>query len=118
MATATLAHASILEFPSAVPQEQITQRELHSLTNARAALARLEREISRAEALVIERMRAGASVEAGLYSADVRRSLRRTPPWKSVTKRLARRLGLDPDAYVSSVIVRTRPSESFSLEIR
>lgn len=118
MATATLSHASVLEFPSALSQEPITQQELHSLTDARAALARLEEEISRAESLVIERIRAGVSVQDGLYSADVRRSLRGKPSWKSVTRRLARRLGLDADLFVSQTIARTRPSESFFLEIR
>jgi hypothetical protein len=100
------------------PAEQISQFELAALLSLRHRSEQLEEEIKKAEGSLISRLRAGAPIEPGEREVEVRRSLRRAPSWKSVTKRLARRLGLDPDAYVSGVIVRTRPSESFSLEIR
>ena len=116
MAAAT--HAISLPLvPQSLPVDRVSQFELAAILALRLRSEQLSTEIKKAEDTLIARLRAGAVIESGDYEAEVRRSLRRTPSWKGVTKRLARRLGLDPDVYVSRVIARTRPSESFSLEI-
>jgi hypothetical protein len=103
--------------PQSLPVDQVSQFELAAILSLRLRSAQLESEIKKAEDSLIARLRAGVVVESGDHEAEVRRSLRRAPSWKNVTKRLARRFGLDADAFVSNVIARTRPSESFSIEI-
>lgn len=117
MATTTLATpSSVLQFPH-VPSDQISQSELAELIGAQKTLAALQKYADTLESTLLARLRSGATVETGEYTAEVKRSTRRSPSWKEIVKRLAGRLGMDGDAYCSNVIARTKPSESFSLEV-
>lgn len=117
MATATLATPSaVLQFPS-VPSDQISQDELVEFIGAQKTLQALQHRVDTLEDFFLSRLRAGATVEAGAYTAEVKRSTRRSPSWKEIVKRLAGRLGMDGDAYCSNVISHTKPTESFSLEV-
>ena len=100
-----------------LPAEPITQFELGALLSLNARLAQLKSQVESAEESIIARLRAGAAVEPGPRTAEVKRNLRRTPSWKNIARRLAKRLGLDPDQYYGNVIAHTKPSENFSLEI-
>lgn len=117
MAALTLATPSaVLQFPT-VQTEQISQAELAEFVGAQKTLDALRRHANTLESNLLARLRAGASVEAGERSAEVKRSTRRSPSWKEIVKRLAGRLGMDGDAYCSNVIAHTKPTESFSLEV-
>lgn len=117
MATQTLAvPAVVLQFPE-VPADQISQSELAEFVGAQKTLEKLQRHVDSLEAALLSRLRAGATVEAGECSAEIKRATRRSPSWKEIVKRLAGRLGMDGDAYCSNVIAHTKPTESFSLEV-
>jgi hypothetical protein len=117
MATQTLAvPAAVIQFPH-VPSDQISQAELIEFFGAQKTLAALQKHVDILESTLLARLRSGATVEAGEHTAEVKRSTRRSPSWKEIVKRLADRLGYDPDAYTSNVILHTKPSESFSLEV-
>jgi hypothetical protein len=111
MATSTIAvESAVLQFPKQIPADCISQQELTGLLSARTTLAKLREHVDTLEASLLDRLRAGAVIDDGELSAEVKRSTRRSPAWKEIVRRLAGRLGLDGDAY-------TNPSESFSLEI-
>ena len=115
-ATQIVSH--VVPFQQSVPAtESITQFEIGALLSLHARLAQLKSQVESAEESIICRLRAGAAVEPGQHAAEVGRNLRRSPSWKNIARRLAKRLGLDPDQYCSNVIAHTKPSESFSLEI-
>lgn len=111
--TQTVPH--VIAFPQTSPVEKITQLELDMLLNLRLRASQLETQIESAEKSIIDRLRGGTIVEDGNHVAEVKRTARRSPAWKQITRRLAKRLGLDPDQYCSNVIAHTKPSESFSL---
>ncbi len=117
MATSTIAvESAVLQFPKAIPADRISQQELFDFVSAHKIVAKLQARIGSLEASLLARLRAGSAIDEGELSAEVKRSIRRSPGWKEVVKRLAGRLGLDGDAYCSNVIPHTKPSESFSLE--
>jgi hypothetical protein len=119
MASLNIASPAVLHFPQ-VPADQasqISQEELAEFFAARKTLDKLQQHVDGLEASLLSRMRSGAAVEDGERAAEVARSVRRSPSWKGVAKRLAKRLGWDGDAYCSRVILRTKPSESFSLQV-
>jgi hypothetical protein len=116
MATATIAAPATLHFPQ-VPTDQISQEELSDFVAAQKTLEKLQAHVDGLRSSLLTRLRAGVTVEDGEHTAEVARSVRRSPSWKSVTRRLAKRLGIDPDAFCSRVIARTQPSESFSVQI-
>ena len=116
MATLSVAAPATLHFPQ-VSTDQISQEELSEFVAAQKTLDKLSEHVDGLRSSLLVRLRAGASVEEGEHGAGVARSIRRTPSWKNVTRRLAKRLGLDADVFCSRVIARTRPSESFSLQV-
>ncbi len=116
MATATIATPSaVLQFPQI--GDRISQDEIGEFIIAQKALEKLQRHVDGIETALLTRLRAGAVIEEGSRSAEVKRNTRRSPAWKEIVKRLASRLGLDGDAYCSNVISHTKPSETFSLEV-
>jgi hypothetical protein len=116
MATATIAAPATLHFPQ-VSTDQISQEELSEFVAAQKTLSKLQQHVDTLQPSLLARLRAGAVVEDGEHTAEVARSVRRSPSWKNVTKRLAKRLGLDGDVFCSRVIARTKPSEAFSLQV-
>ena len=116
MASLTIAAPATLHFPQ-VPTDQISQEELSEFVAAQKTLDKLQVHVDELRSSLLARLRSGAAVEDGEHSAEVARSVRRSPSWKNVTRRLAKRLGIDPDAFCSRVIARTKPSESFSIQI-
>lgn len=101
-----------------VPSVEISQHEIAELIEAQNTLGKLQLRVNSLEDSILARLQAGAVVEGGLHCAEVKKNSRRSPAWKDITQRLAQRLGFDPDAYVSNVISHTKPSISYSLEVR
>jgi hypothetical protein len=116
MATATIAAPATLHFPQ-VPTDQISQDELSEFVAAQKTLSKLQQHVDTLQFSLLARLRSGAAVEDGEHTAEVARSVRRSQSWKNVTRRLAKRLGIDPDAFCSRVIARTKPSESFAIKV-
>jgi hypothetical protein len=116
VATLTISAPATLHFPQ-ISTDHVSQDELAQFLAARKTLDKLQQHVDGLEASLLSRLRSGAAVEDGEHVAEVARSIRRSPSWKNVTKRLAKRLGIDPDSFCSRVIARTKPSESFSLQI-
>jgi hypothetical protein len=116
MATLNISAPAVLHF-SEVHTDQISQEELSEFAAAQKTLDKLKQHVDTLQTSLLARLRSGAAVEEGEHTAEVARSVRRSPSWKNVTKRLAKRLGLDGDVFCSRVIARTKPSESFSIQI-
>ena len=114
-ATQIVSH--VVPFPQSVPANQISQTELKLLLSLRGRLSQLESQIATAEESLKARLEAGASVEPGDHSAELKQHSRRNVSWKVVAARLARRLKLDGEAYCERVLAATRPTKTVSLEI-
>jgi hypothetical protein len=107
----------VVPFPQ-IHEAEISQQDLVDFIEAQNTLTKLKKHVDGLEASVLARLQAGAVVEDGVHCAEVKKNSRRSPAWKDIVRRLSQRLGLDPDAYVSNVISHTKPSISYSLEIR
>lgn len=82
MATSTIAtSAAVLQFPQ-VSIDQISQAEPAEFISAQKTLEKLQKHVDTLESSLLARLRAGAAVEAGEYTAEVKRSTRRSPAWK------------------------------------
>ena len=116
MATLTVSHPAVLQFqqPS---KEPITQLRLKLVLSLRNRAKQIEAELEKEESALRAMIEAGASVEAGEHTVALQINTRRNVAWKAITMRLAKRLGLDPDAYCSNVLVHTKATKSVSLEI-
>lgn len=111
-------HSSVVQFPQPVPTvEPISQTELVLLLSLHGRLKQLQEQVDTEEESMKSRLEAGAGIEPGDHSAELRESLRRNVSWKDVVSRLAKRLGYDPDAYASSVLTHTKPTRTVSLVV-
>lgn len=117
MATATLSHPVVLKFPQP-QQEPITQLRLALVLSLRNRVRQVQAELEKQETELRTMIEAGVTVEAGEHTVTLQTNTRRNVAWKSITMRLAKRLGLDPDAYCSNVLVHTKPTTSVSLQIQ
>jgi hypothetical protein len=107
----------VVPFPQSVPAVQISQLELIALLSLRNRLAQLEQQVESAEECIKARLQAGAAVEPGVYTAEVKDAGRRNVAWKSVAARLAKKLGYDPVAYCARVLAGTKPTPGFRLDV-
>jgi hypothetical protein len=102
---------------SACIPDQITQFEIAALLSLRNRARHIEQQIANAEESIRARLGAGAAVEAGEHTAEVKESFRRNVSWKDVVIRLADRLyGEDRgEAYCANVLQNTEPQRTVSL---
>jgi len=107
----------VVPFPQSVPSQQISQTELALLLSLRGRLSQLETQVADAEESLKARLQAGATVEAGDHSAELKDHSRRNVSWKDVARRLADRLKLDGEMYCARVLAATRPTKTVSLEL-
>jgi hypothetical protein len=89
----------------------ISQETLCVVAEKKAAIARLEEELKAAETTVLEALKAGAAVAAGLLTARLKTWERRSPQWKAVVER---ELGAE---YAARVLARTRPDSYTKLVV-
>lgn len=91
----------------------ITQETLRIVAEKKAEIARLEAELKAAETTVLEALKAGAAVAAGLLTARLKTFEKRNVAWKCVVER---EMGVD---YAERVLAATRPSiyESLVVEL-
>jgi hypothetical protein len=119
MATQTLPH--VVRFPQSVPVvEAISQTELTELTlllSLRGRLKQLQDDVATGEKSIKARLEAGAEVELGDHTAELRESFRRAVSWKAVVVRLAIHLKLDGEAYCNRVLASTKPTRTVSLDV-
>lgn len=117
MATATIsAPSAVLQFPH-VPADHISQTELAEFVGAQKTLEKLEAHVGQLEASLLARFRAGAAVEDGERTAEVKENFRRSVAWKDVVVRLAERLKMDGEAYCARVLAATKPTKTVSLVV-
>ena len=89
----------------------ITQDALRFVAEKKAVIARLEEELKAAEATVLEALKAGAAVAAGLLTARLKTWERRNVAWKDI---VIREQGKD---YADRVLNATRPDKYESLVV-
>ena len=107
-----------LQFPqSESAKETISQTELGLLLSLRGRLKQLQEQIATEEESLKARLAAGAVIEPGDHTAELKENSRRSVPWKEVCVRLADRFKLDGDLYVIRVLAATRPTKTVSLEV-
>jgi hypothetical protein len=63
------------------------------------------------------RLQAGAIIEPGDHTAELKENNRRSVAWKEVAIRLADRLRLDGEMYCARVLAATKPTKTVSLEV-
>lgn len=95
--------------------EQISQTELALYLSLQSRLQQIQKQVEEQEREFTSRLEAGAGVEDGTHSAEVKEHFRRNVAWKSVVVRLADRLQLDGEAYCNRVLGATKPSRTVSL---
>lgn len=119
MATQTVTAPSVpLQFPQSIPaKEVISQEELGLLLSLRGRLKQLEGQIATAEQSLKTRLEAGARVQPGDHSAELKEHSRRNVAWKDVAIRLANRLRLDGEMYAARVLAATKPTKTTSLVV-
>jgi hypothetical protein len=116
MATQFVPH--VIAFPQTAPAvEVIHQTELALLLSLRSRLKQIQEHIAVEEESVKTRIEAGAVIEPGDHTAELKENNRRSVPWKEVCIRLANRFKLDGDVYCSRVLAATKPTKTVSLEI-
>jgi hypothetical protein len=116
MATRTLPH--VVPFPQSVPAvEQIGQLEIELLLALRGRLKQLQEEIATEEESLKTRLEAGAIIEPGDHTAQLKENNRRNVSWKDVAIRLANRLKWDGEMYCARVLAATKPTKTVSLEV-
>jgi hypothetical protein len=120
MATQIVQQYAAIPFPAVRIPQTVTQNELELLLSLRDRAAKLENEIDSAEASILARLRTGASVEDGTHAASVKEASRRSVSWRDVAERLAiRAFGHKKgELYCPRVLASTKPSKSYSLEIK
>jgi hypothetical protein len=106
----------VIQIPSNPPQE-VTQFEIAALLSLRNRARQIEKQIADAEESIRTRLRAGAPVQVGEHSAELKESFRRNVAWREVAERLGNRLyGEDRGAaYCSNVLANTKPTRTVSL---
>jgi hypothetical protein len=119
MATHTVAqHPRVVQFPQAESaKETISQTELGLLLSLRGRLKQLQEQIATEEQSLKTRLQAGAVVEPGDHTAELKENSRRNVSWKDVAIRLATRLKMNGEAYCDRVIAATKPTKTISLDV-
>jgi hypothetical protein len=119
MATHTVAqHSHVVQFPqSESAKETISQTELGLLLSLRGRLKQLQDQIATEEQSLKARLAAGAIIEPGDHTAELKENNRRNVAWKAVVCRLALRLKMDGEAYCDRVLAATKPTKTVSLEV-
>jgi len=99
--------------------EEITQLEIEALLSLRNRARQLDQQIADAEESIRVWLDAGASVETGEHTAELKESFRRNVAWREVAERLGDRLyGADRGAaYCSNVLANTKPTRTVSLAL-
>ena len=109
----------VVQFPQSVPAvETIHQTELQLLLSLRGRLKQLQEEIATEEESLKTRLEAGAEIEAGDHTAELKENNRRNVSWKDVAIRLADRLKLDGEMYCARVLAATKPTKTVSLIVQ
>ena len=85
--------------------KRITQGTLAAFLRRRVAIQRASAELDVVEESLLQRLKAGESVQPGLISAYVKKWERRSPAWKAVVER-----ELGP-AYTARVLAATKPDK-------
>jgi hypothetical protein len=106
--------SAVVTFPQ-LPPQQISQVEITLLLSLRGRLAQLEDQVAAAEAELKARLEAGAVVQPGDHTVELKENFRRNVSWKDVVIRLAERLKMDGEAYCAKVLNSTKPTRSTSL---
>jgi hypothetical protein len=119
MATQTVAqHPHVVQFPQPEPTvEIISQTELGLLLSLRGRLKQLQEQIATEEESLKTRLAAGAVIEPGDHTAELKENNRRNVSWKDVAIRLANRLKWDGEMYCARVLAATKPTKTVSLEV-
>jgi hypothetical protein len=119
MATHTVAqHPHVVQFPqSESAKETISQTELGLLLSLRGRLKQLQEQIATEEDSLKTRLAAGAVIEPGDHTAELKENPRRNVSWKDVAIRLANRLKWDGEMYCARVLAATKPTKTVSLEV-
>ena len=126
MATQTNVSQSVEQQKSAAIQfptsflKPISQMDLETVILQRNTLKRKQEELDSLEAELKARLEAGASVEDGVHTAELRECFRRTPSWKSVAEDLANTIfGEGKGAsYCEDVLKSTTPTRTVNLKIQ
>lgn len=109
--------ASRLRKRSTPAVEKISQTELALLLSLRGRLKQLQEQIATEKESLKTWLAAGATVEAGDHTAEVKEHSRRNVAWKDAAIRLANRLKLDGEMYAARVLAATKPTKTVSLEV-
>ena len=107
--------AVVVPFPSPREVNDVTQLEVAALLSLRNRARQLAKQIETAEFVILERLEAGAAVEPGEHTAELKQTFRRNVAWKDVVVRLAARLKMDGAAYCAKVLSSTKPTRTVSL---
>jgi hypothetical protein len=112
------AGASVVPFPQ-IATGEITQAELAIVATLRSRLCLLEAQIETAEADIRSRLDAGAEIESGERSIELKANSRRSVAWREVAERLAikafgKKRG---ELYCPRVLAATAPSVTYSLKV-
>jgi hypothetical protein len=107
-----------LQFPqSESAKETISQTELGLLLSLRGRLKQLQEQIATEEESLKTRLQAGAILEPGDHTAELKENNRRNVSWKDVAIRLANRLKWDGEMYCARVLAATKPTKTVSLDV-
>src|ERR1700676_397038 len=119
MATQTVSQRPhVVQFPPSVPAaETIHQTEHQLLLSLRGRLKQLQEEIATEEESLKTRLEAGAVIEPGDHTAQLKENNRRNVSWKDVAIRLANRLKWDGEMYCARVLAATKPTKTVSLDV-
>ena len=98
--------------------ESISQIELQLLLSLRGRLKQLQEEIAAEEESLKTRLEAGAVIEPGDHTAELKQNFRRNVAWKAVVIRLALRLKINGEAYCERVLAATKPTKTVSLIVQ
>ena len=108
----------VLQLPASF-LKPISQLDLETVILLRNTLKRKQQELDSMEAALKARLEAGASVEEGVHTAEMRVSARRTVAWKAVAADLADTVFGDGkgDSYCEDVLNSTAPTKTVSLHV-
>jgi hypothetical protein len=108
----------VLQLPASF-LKPISQLDLETVILLRNTLRRKQQDLDSMEAALKARLEAGASVEEGVHTAEMRTSTRRTVAWKAVAADLADTVFGDGkgDSYCEDVLNSTVPTKTVSLHV-
>jgi hypothetical protein len=116
--TVSQLHSAVVPFRE--PAVEIPQAKLELIILLRNERERLKEQLEAVEAEVRAALEANAPIEPGVHVAELKESLRRNVSWREVAERLGDRLYGDGkgEPYCEKVLSSTKPTRSFSLNIR